>query len=96
MWSAPGPVGLDVLDTLCNGTSHQSYLVKEIMDDTGRSALCIFHALKRLQARKLIGRRKSQAKGPGQHRAYRWFATDTGKRLIKMNRALMVAEISPE
>ncbi len=95
MWAKPGPVGLDILDTLCSGSSHQSYLVKEIMDDTGRSSLCIFHALKRLKSRNLVGRRKSQAKGLGQHRAYRWYATNTGKHLIAINRALMVAEVSP-
>jgi len=95
MWNGPGPVGLDILDTLCSGLPHQSYLVKEVMDDTGRSSLCVFHALKRLRARKLVGRRKSQAKGLGQHRAYRWYATDTGKQLIARNRALMVSEVGP-
>ena len=94
-WTKPGPVGLDILDTLCSGSNHQSYLVREIMDDTGRSNLCVFHALRRLKERMLVGRRKSQAKGLGQHRAYRWYATDTGKQLIKMSRVLMVSDVSP-
>jgi len=93
MWATPGPVSLDVLDTLCSGSNHQSYLVREIIEDTGRGALCVFHALKRLRARRLVGRRKSLAKG--QHRAYRWYATDTGKDLIRKKRALMVADVSP-
>lgn len=93
MWANPGPVGLDILDTLCNGSDHQSYLVVEIMDDTGRSYNGLFYALKRLRARSLVGRRLSQAKGD--HRAYRWYATDTGKQLIARIRALMVADVSP-
>ncbi len=79
-WTKPGPVSLDILDTLCSGKVYQSYLIREICSDTGRSSNAVFYALKRLRYRRLVGRRKSLSKS--ENRCYRWYATSAGRDLM--------------
>jgi len=88
MRSKPGPVCIDVLDTLCSGSPFQSYLISEICIDTGRSSNSVFHALQRLKKRGLVGRRKSQAQLD--KRCYRWYSTGTGKAFNRAEQARRV------
>ena len=91
MWAKLGPTCMDVLDTLCTmgdrnapgGGKQHSWLVADIMDDTGRSRSSVFYALKRLKIKHLVGRKRSEAKrAKCGNVPYRWYATETGIALI--------------